>query len=148
MKKLLLFFALCFFKTTFCQTTASLNDNEFAYLTGSEKINGYSVNVCSEKFPTVKKVIEFKNGRSAPILQIYVLEKKFYIDGVLENELGKKTLIQDITLTENGSSLKFTVIGKEFSCSFLLETGEILLRDIKISTFNTNNVGVWTIRKK
>ena len=39
------------------------------------------------------KVKSFNNGRSAPILQIYVTNKSTYVGGVLENEKGKTTTI-------------------------------------------------------
>lgn len=124
--------------------------SSFQYMTGSDKISGYEIRICnfsdSKLNPVVTKV--FSNGKSAPILQVYVSNKAQYIGGVLENEKGKKTLITDITLTEKGTTLIFTVSGKDFSMSFNLENGSMLKEDSEVTVFNTDKVGIWKINKK
>ena len=118
----------------------------FAYLVGSVEGTEYELKV--HNYPNETKVKSFKNGRSAPILQVYVTNKLDYTGGVLENEKGVKTIIKNITLEESGETLIFTVIGKEFSMSFSLVSGVILKEEKGITVFYTEKVGAWKINKK
>jgi hypothetical protein len=121
--------------------------NSFQYLVGTDKLSGYDLKVC-KKQTVVEPVKAFSNGRSAPILQVYVINKKNYVGGILENEKGKKTSIKDITLTPKENTLVFTVVGKDFSMSFDLNTGALLKEEELVTVFYTEQIGAWKINKK
>ena len=118
----------------------------FQYLLGKQGVTDLKVCSYSTGNEAAKKT--FSNGRSAPILQVYVLNKSQYVGGILENEKGKKTVINDIVLAESGKTLLFTVVGKDFSMSFTLERGCILKESEDVTVFNTDGVGIWKINKK
>jgi hypothetical protein len=119
----------------------------FQYLVGSEK-SGYQLKVCSYTCENSVPVKTFSNGRSAPILQVYVMNKNQYIGGTMTDSKNNKTTIKDITLVEKDSTLLFTVVGEKFSMSFTLSTGIILKEEEKSSTFYSDNQGAWVITKK
>jgi len=162
MKTLLLSFFLltAMHSTVSAQTTASsnkavVNDTNkedtkytFQYLVGTDKVYGYEMKVCKYYPSSVEPLKSFKNGKSAPILQVYVMNKSAYIGGVLENEKGKTTIIKDITLAEKDSTLVFKVVGKDFSMSFNLNTGTILKEEETVTVFHTDKIGAWKINKK
>lgn len=127
-------------------TNFQASNYEFAYLVGSTEDTKYELKV--HNHPSEAKVKNFKNGRSAPILQVYVTNKLNYVGGVLENEKGVKTIIKNIALEESGDTLIFTVIGKDFSMSFTLSSGAILKEEKGITVFYTEKVGAWKINKK
>lgn len=120
----------------------------YSYLVGSTQFPQYQIKVCSYSDTNVQSIKIYSNGKSAPILQSYVAKKSEYIGGVMENEKGNKTTINDITLTSSGSTLLFKVSGKDFSMSFTLETGAILKEDEDTTVFNTDKVGIWKIHMK
>jgi hypothetical protein len=120
----------------------------FQYMTGSNEMPGYEIKVYYFSNEKIKPLKTFSNGKSAPILQIYVNNKSKYIGGILESEKGTKTTIKNITLVENGNTLLFTVVGKDFSMSFILENGCLLKEDDNTVVFNTEKVGIWKMNKK
>lgn len=124
------------------------NKNSFQYLVGSQKVDGYAMQVHTYSPSTTIVVTTFSNGRSAPILQMYVNNKVDYIGGTLENSKGKTTTITDITLKEKDSTLIFSVIGKDFTMSFTLSNGAILKEEPNVTVFYTEGVGAWKIFKK
>lgn len=119
----------------------------FQYLVGAEK-TGYQVKVCSYTCENNLPVKTFSNGRSAPILQVYVMNKSQYIGGIMTDSNNNKTTIKDITLVEKDSTLLFTVVGEKFTKSFTLSSGIILKEDEKSTTFYSDSQGVWVITKK
>jgi hypothetical protein len=153
MKKV--FFLALLSQTLFAQTitynkAAMLNYTDidktsFQYMTGSDKIPGYDIKVLSLEKKETKK---FSNGKTAPILQIYVLNKNKYIGGILEDDKGNKTIIKNITLVEYNETLIFTAQGTLFSKSFNLENGSILKEEDKNTVFYTDKIGIWKINKK
>lgn len=130
------------------EADSSKNKYTFQYLVGSSKVNGYSMHIQTYSTTNVAEVTTFKNGKSAPILQVYVNNKSQYTGGILEDNNGKKTTISDIKLEEKDSTLIFTVVGKEFSMSFNLNNGAILKEDESVSVFYTEKIGAWKIYKK
>lgn len=122
----------------------------FQYLVGTKDVPGYEMRVCtySDSNNAVYKPKVFSNGKSAPILQMYVENKNKYIGGVLEDSSGNKTAIKDIILVEKGSTLEFTVIGKSFSRKMELSSGFLLKETTKETMFFTPGVGPWKILAK
>lgn len=153
---LFLSFASCFAINAQSKTSVQVVNNQidtgkysFQYLVGTDKLSGYEPRACvysTSMSPDPTK--PFKNGKSAPILKIYETNKALYIGGILENEQGKTTIITDIALVENDTTLVFTVFGADFSMSFTLETGVILKEEETMTLFYTNRIGVWKINKK
>lgn len=124
--------------------------SEFVFLVGSEKVEGYKLQVCKVVVSTtdVDVTTKFKNGRSAPVLQLLVSNQTLYVGGFLEDEKGKKTPILSSSLKDDEKTITFTVVGKDFSRSFTLETGQILNQNATTMVFYTDKVGVWKIHKK
>lgn len=120
----------------------------FSYLVGSENLVGYDVKIYSYASTDSEIIKTFNNGKTAPVLQLYVINKTKYIGGVLEDQNGKTTIIKNITLEEKDSTLLFTVTGKTFSMSFTLSNGSILREEENLTVFLTNKVGYWKIHKK
>lgn len=124
-------------------------ESGFVFLVGSTKLSGYKVQVCNVKFNEDAEITKrFSNGKSAPILQLFVAHKENYIGGSLENENGKKTIITDATIAEDGNTIKFTVVGKDFSRSLTLDNGEILSQNSTTLVLYTDKIGIWKIIKK
>jgi hypothetical protein len=118
----------------------------FQYMTGSDKIPGYDIKVLS--IEEKKETKKFSNGKTAPILQVYVSNKNKYIGGILEDDKGSRTIIKNITLVEYNNTLVFTVQGSLFSKSFTLEIGSILKEEDNNTIFHTDKIGIWKINKK
>lgn len=149
MKTLLLLFA---FVVVITQSNLKAQTNTYPdsiqYLVGTDTVPGYKLTVCSYPSSKIEPIKKFGNGQCAPILQMYVTNKNKYIGGILENEKGAQTIIKDITLTEDAPTLVFTVVGKDFSMSFNLNSGAILKEEEVDTVFYTENVGPWKINKK
>ena len=126
-------------------TPTEVGKSEFQYVTGSDKIPGYDIKVVSS---SKKKIKKFSNGKTAPILQLYVLNNDKYIGGILEDEKENKTIIKNITLSESGKTLLFIVHGSDFSKSFTLDDGSLLVEGEKTTVFYTDKIGIWKINKK
>lgn len=122
--------------------------NVFSYLVGSEKLVGYDVKIYSYATTDPKIIKTFNNGKTAPVLQLYVIDKAKYIGGILEDQNGKTTIIKNITLEEKDSTLLFKVTGEAFSMSFTLSNGSILKEEEDLTIFFTDKVGTWKINKK
>lgn len=118
---------------------------EISYMTGSLRVPGYktitkTLNISTYTF-TASSV-------RAPILQVYVCDKRKFIGGILENNKGEKTTIVNMTLVETANDAKFEVVGKDFSRSFTLYEGEMLQEKSNFTIFYTEKVGIWKIYKK
>lgn len=144
-KVLILFFAVLISTQIKAQPKG---DNSFEYLVGKKGLAEYDIDVCRYTLPTHFMLNKFSNGISAPILQLYVFEKKKFIGGKLENTSGFKTKIINIELREIHNSLVFVVIGKEFNMWFTIESGSILKEGPDYTVFYTEGVGIWKIYKK
>lgn len=118
--------------------------NEVLYLIGSNYLDDYPV--CIKK----TCIIDSCFISQCPVLVKYVVNKEMFIGGILKDiTQNKKTKIKDIKLekTEN-HKIKFTVVGKRFSRSFTLETGEILDVKKESTLFYSINDSVWLVIKK
>ena len=110
------------------------------------KIEEYTFGVASSS-PSSKRLL-FVGGMHGGYEWNSVLLAYRLIDYLQENpsELPEKLLVTVIpTLNPDGV---FTVTGKEFSMSFILENGCMLKEDETTTVFNTDKVGVWKINKK
>lgn len=125
-------------------------EESFVFLVGSSKVPGYKIQVCNVKFNNkeVNATKRFNNGKSAPVLQLFVDTKTSYVGSTLEDDKGKKTTITDASLVEDGNTLKFTVVGKDFSRSLTLENGEILSQNSTTLVLYTDKIGIWKVIKK
>jgi len=134
----------------FAFNNSTAKDNNFVYLVGSKKVPGCTIQVCKVEYGLndAKIFKRFNNGKSAPVLQLFVANKKNYIGGILEDESGKKTVITDASIVESGNTIQFTVVGKDFSRGFTLETGEIIKQDKTTLVLYTDKVGIWKVIKK
>lgn len=134
----------------FAFNNTSKEEENFVYLVGSKKIPGYDIQVCKVDYNVndANSMKMFNNGKRAPVLQLFVASKQNYIGGILEDEKGKKTIIIDASIVEEGNTLRFTVIGKNFSRSFTLETGEIVKQNSTTLVLYTDKVGIWKVIKK
>lgn len=117
---------------------------EFMYLVGSARIPGYEMATRT----TSIQMSSLSSAVAAPILQVYVLNKRKFIAGILENEKGEKTTIKNMTVVTIGKNVFFNVDGKAFSRGFEINDGIILQEDSLSSVFYTDKVGVWKITKK
>lgn len=117
---------------------------EFNYIVGSSFVPGYPIRTknMSIKTSTPSKML------NAPILQVYVLQKKEFIGGILEDEKGNKTKITDMLVSVDGKKISYTVKGKLFDRGFLLADGAILYEDKTTIVFYTEKIGVWKITKR
>ena len=118
---------------------------EVAYLVGTEQFPGYDVEIktCSTKGQEI-----LSNGKSAPALNCFIMDKKYYIGGTLVHK-KKKTEIVDIKMEPEGKDgARFTVIGKGFDMSFTLNDGMILRINGEEVVFHTEGKGAWKIKKK
>ena len=157
MKPFLMFMAFCCSLSLVAQNKEKNQPSQkkmasligFSYLVGSSELPGYEPIECSKNL-SITDITVFPNGRSAPILQCYVMNKKQY--SILENTIGQKTKITDIKLFEtkfeNKETLLFIVSGITFSMAFTLERGFILDEDDNMTIFYTKDVGKWKIYKK
>ena len=122
-----------------------LNENETVYLVGSDNFPEYKVEI---KKCSTKGQIALSNGKTAPALNCFIMDKKEYIGGTLVY-LKKKTVIVDIKMEPEGKDgARFTVIGKGFDMSFTLSDGMILRVDGEEVIFHTEGKGAWKIKKK
>ena len=126
-------------------TNSILNENETVYLVGSDNFPEYKVEI---KKCSTKGQIALSNGKTAPALNCFIMDKKEYIGGTLVY-LKKKTVIVDIKMEPEGKDgARFTVIGKGFDMSFTLSDGMILRVDGEEVIFHTEGKGAWKIKKK
>lgn len=146
MKKVLIMFFVVLISTQI--SAQKKEDNSFEYLVGQRGLAEYDFDVCWHTLPSNVKLNKFSNGISAPILQVYVFDKKKFIGGKLENSSGLKTEIVNIELREIPKSLIFSVIGRDFNMGFTIEKGAILKEEPDYTVFYTEGVGIWKIYKK
>lgn len=152
MKKSLLLALFCT-TTMFCKAqldkkeavTEEDKQNKVTYIIGTTKVAGYSVETRTYNASS----LDIEN-KTAPILQVYLATKDKFVGEYLTNEKGKKTKIVDMKLepTPTGKDNIFTVIGKDFSMSFKLTNGFILLDEKNTVVFYTDGVGVWKVNRK
>jgi hypothetical protein len=118
--------------------------NEYvSYLVGSPDMPEYKMEI---KQCDTKNIKPLSNGIYAPVLSKIVLNKKKYIGGYLV--AGKdSTKISNIKLEPAGNSAKFTVTGKNFTRSFIIDSGIILSENDREITFYSKDLGAWTLRK-
>ena len=132
--------ALCI---TLCVLTNAQSNEKFNYLTGNEKMPGYSVTTktcCSNNYNINKE-------DGAPILQVYVQDKALFVGGEIENTKGEKTKITDLTLKKEDKYSLFTVVGKKFSINLNTKTGYILKEEKDYTIFYSDGIGIWKIYK-
>lgn len=122
----------------------TIDDGYVPYLVGSFKMPEYALEtrVCP-----AEQTITLPNGRKIAGLSCIFFDKSEYVGGNLIFG-DDTTFITDITVIPVDEGAKFTVSGEEFDMSFTLRTGMILRYENDYATFNTENRGVWTIRKK
>ncbi len=148
MRTPLTLFLCIFFPIISIAQTSNNNVDNLPYVVGSESVPGYQIQINTVPSVKTENKQKFNNGKNAPILQTYVSNKKQYIGGILESENNEKTIILDILLIEQGSTIKFVITGKKFSRDFTLETGVILKETDKVTVFYTQGIGIWKIYKK
>jgi len=131
-------------KTKAVETKTVVKSGEAAYLVGSDNFPGYKIEIKS--CPTKGQVV-LSNGRKAPALNCFIVDKNEYIGGKLV--FGKKTTkIVDIKIESLGDeNATFTVIGKGFDMSFTLLDGMILRINGEEVIFHTKEKGIWKIIK-
>lgn len=119
--------------------------NTAMYLVGTDKMKGYDLEIKSCSTENIKKL---SNGKTAPALNCFIIDKNEYIGGDLV--FGKKkTEIVDIVLEPAGKDgAVFTVKGKKFNMSFTLLNGMILKIGGDETVFHTGGKGAWKIKKK
>ena len=139
MKKM---FLMVFCTILFVFTNAQ-NKERFNYLTGNEKMPGYTVTTktcCANNYNINKE-------DGAPILQVYIQDKGLFVDGEIENVKGEKTKIKDLTLEKFDKYSIFTVKGKKFSINLNTQTGYILKEEKDYTIFYSDGIGIWKIYK-
>ena len=115
------------------------------YIVGSATMPGYDIKIMTCKDDAS---VTLKNGRKIAGLSCILSEGGDYVGGHLIFK-DDTTIIKKITIVPIGKSgARFTVTGKDFEMSFTLENGVILAYEENCATFNTENIGIWTIVKK
>ena len=145
--KTTLLFALLMAMSTFAasQKTIETQPVEVMYLVGSDHMPEYKIEL---KKCSTKGQIILSNGRTAPALNCFIVDKKDYIGGTLISS-DNTTEIVDIKMEPLGESgAKFIVMGKSFDMSFTLVDGMILRIGGEEVIFHTEGKGVWKISKK
>jgi len=131
------------YKTPAVETKAT--PNEAAYLVGSEDMPEYKLEI---KTCSTEGQVVLSNGKKAPALSCFIIDKKEYIGGTLVYS-KKRTEIIDIKMEPVGKDgARFVVIGKSFNMSFTLINGMILKVDGEEVVFHTKGKGAWKIKKK
>lgn len=146
MKTTLLFALLMAISTiATSQKTIETQPAEVMYLVGSDHMPEYKIEL---KKCSTKGQIILSNGRTAPALNCFIVDKKDYIGGTLVSS-DNTTEIVDIKMEPLGESgAKFIVMGKSFDMSFTLVDGMILRIGGEEVIFHTEGKGVWKISKK
>lgn len=122
-----------------------LEEGYVPYIVGSSKIPGYKVQVLSCKNDAS---VTLSNGSRIAGLSCIISESEDYVGGQLIFK-GDTTRIRKIFVSTHGKhGAKFTVKGEKFDMSLTLQNGAILALDETQTTFNTENVGIWIIRKR
>jgi hypothetical protein len=124
--------------------TILIYDGYIPYIVGSNEIPGYEIEtrVCEDD-----TTVTLSNGRRIAGLSCIIFEKIEYIGGSMMFK-GDTTVVTDIQIVPIGDEAEFTVVGEDFSMSFTLKTGIILKYENDFAVFNTEDRGIWTIRKK
>jgi len=121
-----------------------VDNGEIPYLVGSSTIPGYELEIRS---CPIDESVTLSNGRRIGGLNCILVDKDDYIGGeIIFN--GNSTKIISISIITKGNDAEFIVNGENFSMSLTLSNGTILELEDNYSTFNTNNIGIWSIYKK
>ena len=119
-------------------------DSMVPFLVGSNKISGYKLEIrnCIDDESSI-----LSNGRKIAGLSCILFECEEYLGGkmIFGNDT---TNILGMSIEPLDSCALFIVKGKDFSMGFTLVSGFILKYENNYSTFNTQNVGIWTIKKR